>query len=197
MTRLEQMGLWAMLACGLLATAPAPCHAEALPPAVAQDAHDGAHDFDFLIGAWKAHLKKRLNPLTGSTTWVEYDGTSVTHKLLDSAANFEEFQVANPAQKLSIHAQTLRLYNPQSHQWSIFGLDIHQGTLGLPATVGHFTDGRGELFDQEEWKGQWIQVRYQWTHPDATTAHMEQSFSTDGGKTWEVNWICELTRAGA
>jgi hypothetical protein len=27
-----------------------------------------------------------------------------------------------------------------------------------------------------------------------TAARMEQSFSDDGGKTWEVNWICELSR---
>jgi hypothetical protein len=26
-------------------------------------------------------------------------------------------------------------------------------------------------------------------------ARMEQSFSADGGKSWEVNWICELSRA--
>jgi len=25
---------------------------------------------------------------------------------------------------------------------------------------------------------------------------MEQAFSTDGGKTWEVNWVCELTKVG-
>lgn len=26
----------------------------------------------------------------------------------------------------------------------------------------------------------------------ARLARMEQAFSADGGKTWEVNWICEL-----
>ena len=28
------------------------------------------------------------------------------------------------------------------------------------------------------------------------TAHFEQSFSDDGGKTWEVNWITDQTRVG-
>jgi hypothetical protein len=69
--------------------------------------------------------------------------------------------------------------------------------MDLPPTVGRFTDGRGELYDQEEWRGQWIQVRFVWTHPDANNAKMVQSFSTDGGKTWEANWICEETREGA
>src|SRR5687767_4679977 len=34
---------------------------------------DGQHDFDWEIGTWKTHLKRRLRPLTGSNEWVEYD----------------------------------------------------------------------------------------------------------------------------
>ena len=148
---------------------------------------DGAHDFDFLINGWKAHLRRRLDPLTGSNTWVDYDGTSVTRHVLDSNANLEAFDVDSPASHLHIHAETLRLYDIKTHQWSIYLLDVTKGTLGLPATVGAFTNGRGR----------WIEVRYAWTHSGPSEAHMEQAFSTDGGKTWEVNWICELTRVGA
>jgi hypothetical protein len=36
--------------------------------------HDGAYDFDFLIGNWKAHVRRLPDRLVGSTTWVEYDG---------------------------------------------------------------------------------------------------------------------------
>lgn len=35
---------------------------------------DGQKDFDFEIGTWKTHLKRLLNPLTGSNDWVEYEG---------------------------------------------------------------------------------------------------------------------------
>ena len=38
---------------------------------------DGQHDFDFEMGTWKTHLKRLLHPLTGSTTWVEYEGATV------------------------------------------------------------------------------------------------------------------------
>jgi hypothetical protein len=31
-------------------------------------ARGGQHDFDFEIGTWKTHLRRLLNPLTGSTT---------------------------------------------------------------------------------------------------------------------------------
>jgi hypothetical protein len=158
---------------------------------------DGAHDFDFLIGSWKAHLRRRLDPLSGSDIWVDYDGTSVTRHVLDSNANFEAFDVDSPASHLHIHAETLRLYDIKTHQWAIYLVDVTKGTLGLPATVGVFTNGRGEFFDQEQWRGRWIEVRYAWSHVDPGEAHMEQAFSTDGGKTWEVNWVCELTRVGA
>jgi hypothetical protein len=158
---------------------------------------DGLHDFDFLIGEWKAHLRKRLNPLTGSIKWVEYDGTSRTHKLWDDRANTEEFEVEGPEDKRHIKAQTLRLYNPETREWSIYLVDAAKGTLSLPPTIGHFTDGRGEFYDYEEFNGRWIFVRYVWTSPSPNSATMVQSFSADGGKSWEANWICELTREKA
>lgn len=153
---------------------------------------DGSHDFDFLIGNWKAHVRRLPDRLVGSTRWDTYSGISNHHKLLDSNANFEEFDVNGPAGHL--RAQTLRLYNPETRQWSIYLVDVDKGTLGLPPVVGQFTGKRGEFYDQELWKGRAIYVRYVWLDISPQSARMEQSFSDDGGKTWEVNWICELTR---
>jgi hypothetical protein len=155
---------------------------------------DGSHDFDFLIGDWKAHVRRLPDRLVGSNVWVEYDGISNHKKLLDSNANFEEFDVSSPDKKLRIKAQTLRLYNSESHQWSIYLVDLDKGTLGLPPVVGQFDGNRGEFYDQEDWKGRAILVRYVWLNISPKSARMEQSFSADGGKTWEVNWICELSR---
>jgi hypothetical protein len=165
---------------------------DAPPPVTAQ--HDGAHDFDFLIGNWKAHVRRLPDRLNGSTNWIEYDGISNHKKILDSNANFEEFEVDNPQKHLHIKAQTLRLYNSESHQWSIYLLDVDKGVLSLPPVVGQFTGNRGEFFDQEDYKGRAILVRYVWLNISPRSARMEQSFSPDGGKTWEVNWICELSR---
>ncbi len=155
---------------------------------------DGSHDFDFLIGDWKAHVRRLPDRLNKSNVWIEYDGFSNHKKLLDSNANFEEFEVTSTDKKLHIKAQTLRLYNPASHQWSIYLVDLDKGNLALPPVVGGFTGNRGEFFDQEEYKGRAIFVRYVWLNISPKSARMEQSFSPDGGKTWEVNWICELSR---
>jgi hypothetical protein len=162
-------------------------------PQLAQP-HDGGHDFDFLIGEWKAHVRRLPDRLVGSNVWIEYDGISRHKKILDSNANFEEFEVDNPEKHLHIKAQTLRLYNPDSRQWSIYPVDVAKGTLSLPPVVGEFTGRRGEFYDQEEYRGRAILVRYVWSDISPKSARMEQSFSPDGGKTWEVNWICELTR---
>ena len=183
------MTIWAAAILALLAPAPA---GQDAPSVTAATQRDGGHDFDFLIGDWKAHVRRLPDRLVGSTAWVEYDGISKHHKLLDSNANFEEFDVAGPAGR--IKAQTLRLYNPASRQWSIYGLDLDAGLLPMPATVGGFTGKRGEFYDSEAWKGRMILVRFVWLDLGPHAARMEQSFSDDGGKTWEVNWICELTR---
>ena len=155
---------------------------------------DGSHDFDFLIGNWKAHVSRLPDRLNNSNVWVEYDGISNHKKILDSNANFEEFEVTSTDKKLHIKAQTLRLYNPTSHQWSIYLVDVDNGTLGLPPVIGQFNGDRGEFFDQEDFKGHAILVRYVWLNISPTASRMEQSFSPDGGKTWEVNWICKLSR---
>ena len=143
---------------------------------------DGSHDFDFLIGDWKAHVRRLP------------DRISNHHKLLDSNANFEQFEVTSTDKKLHIKAQTLRLYNPATRQWSIYLVDLDSGTLDTPPVVGGFTDKRGEFFHQETLKGRTILVRYVWLDLSPQSARMEQSYSSDGGKTWEVNWICELSR---
>ncbi len=165
--------------------------AVAQPPAAPQ--RDGLHDFDFVVGHWHVHLRKLAHPLTGANDWVEYTGTSVMTRIWGGRANMEEFDVTSLDGKLRIEAQTLRLYNPKTGQWSIWLAKAAEGQLLLPATIGSFKDGRGEFHDWEEFDGRSILVRYVWTQPTRTTARLEQSFSPDWGKTWEVNWICDLS----
>jgi hypothetical protein len=155
---------------------------------------DGQRDFDFEIGTWKIHLQRLLHPLTGSTTWVEFDGTSVTRKVWDGRAQLEEFETDSPAGG-HIEGMTLRLYDPQTRQWSLYWATSKSGTVGLP-TIGEFKDGRGEFYDAEPSgpNGRAILVRFVWSKTNTNSPHFEQSFSEDGGKTWEVNWITDQTR---
>jgi hypothetical protein len=153
---------------------------------------DGQHDFDFEFGSWKIHLKRLVHPLTGSTTWVEFDGTSVTRKVWDGRAQIEEFETDSAAGG-HIEGLTLRLYNPKSHQWSLYWANSKDGTLVVPR-IGEFKNGRGEFYAQDTFNGKAIFVRFIWSNTDTNMPHFEQSFSEDGGKTWEVNWITDQTR---
>jgi hypothetical protein len=180
-----------LILCGLLVV---PLRAQTVSDPANLPQRDGSHDFDFLIGDWKAHVRRLPDRLNNSNVWVEYDGISNHHKVLDSNANFEQFEVTSVDKKLHIKAQTLRLYNPETRQWSIYLVDVDNGTLDVPPVVGGFTGKRGEFFHQEILKGRTILVRYVWLDLSPKSARMEQSYSPDGGKTWEVNWICELSR---
>src|SRR5215470_16390344 len=78
-------------------------------PAPTPAPRDGSRDFDFEFGSWKTRLKRLLHPLTGSTTWVEYEGTSVVRKIWNGRANLLELDVSGPAGR--IEGLSLRLYN--------------------------------------------------------------------------------------
>ncbi|HTD30077.1 MAG TPA: hypothetical protein VK650_00840 [Steroidobacteraceae bacterium] len=165
--------------------------APAQPPASATDARGGEHDFDFEIGTWKTHIRRLQHPLSGSSSWVEYEGTSVVRKIWGGRANLVELQVAGPAGH--IEGLSLRLYNPVSHQWSLNFSNSASGTLG-PPTIGEFKNGRGEFYDQESFGERAILVRFVIKDISADSCRFEQAFSADGGKTWEVNWIATDTR---
>jgi len=161
---------------------------------VASDERDGQHDFDPLIGKWKYHLKRRLNPLTGSNEWVELNGTGECFKIWDGRSQLDTIVVDGTSGPVThIEGLTLRTYNPQSHQWRLYWANSKTGIID-PPQVGEFKNSRGEFFAQDTINGKTILVRFAWTNMTTDTPHFEQSFSDDGGKTWEVNWITDQTR---
>ena len=152
---------------------------------------DGAHDFDFDFGAWKTHSSRLLHPLSGSSTWSDMDGITVVRKVWDGRANLAEFKADGPAGRIEL--LSLRYYNPTARQWSLAFATPKGGTLSIPC-VGEFRNGRGDFYDQEEFNGKYILVRFSIWKITEDTAQSEQAFSADGGKTWEVNWVNKYTR---
>lgn len=160
-------------------------------PPTASVMRDGQHDFDFNIGTWKTHVSRLQKPLTGSTTWVEYDGISVVREILSGRASLFELTADGPAGHLE--GAGLRLYNPQSHQWSLNWTSGKTGVLGVP-TIGEFKDGRGVFVDQESFNDRVILVRNSFMDITPNSARFEQTFSDDGGQTWETNWVMTFAR---
>ena len=161
------------------------------PAATAPTLPDGEHDFDFEIGVWKTHLLRRLHPLTGSQTWVDYDGTTTVRPVWGGAGNLVELVVDGPAGHFE--GLSLRLYNPQTRQWALNFANRSDGQIVAP-TTGGFRDGRGEFYQQDTLNGRAIFVRFIITRRSKDAIHFEQAFSADGGRTWEVNWVADDTR---
>ena len=152
---------------------------------------DGQKDFDFHIGTWKTHVRRLVKPLTGSSTWVEMNGTTVVRKVWNGRANLVELEADSPSGHFA--GLSLRLYNPQSRQWSLNYANANDGALS-ESTIGEFKNGRGEFYSQEPYNGRTILVRFVISDITKNSARFEQAFSDDGGKTWEVNWIATDTR---
>ncbi len=177
----------ALVACGLLLAAPSDGQpARPVPPTLG-----GPHDFDFEFGDWKCHLSRRLHPLTGSNTWVEYDGTSIVRPWWNGKANVGELELDGSAGH--IEGMSIRVYNPTTHQWGVTFANSAQGQLGV-AMTGGFQNGSGEFYDQETLNDRAIFVRFVFSDITARSFRLEQAFSDDGGKTWEANWIAKFTR---
>jgi hypothetical protein len=153
---------------------------------------DGQHDFDFDIGTWKTHTSRLQHPLTGSKTWIEMEGTTVVRKIWNGRGNLAVLESDGPTGHLEL--LSLRLYDPQAKQWSLNFATSKVGTISVPM-IGEFNNGRAEFYDQEPFNGRTIWVRFTMFPISPNSAQSEQSFSDDGGKSWETNWINKYTRS--
>jgi hypothetical protein len=154
--------------------------------------HDGQHDFDFNFGVWNSHIRRLLHPLSGSTESMELTGTVTVRKVWGGKAALEEIEADGP--KGHWEGLTLFLYNPKAHQWSQSFFNSATVEPSQPL-IGSFKDGRGELFSQDTLNGRTILVRGTWADITPNSHRYEESYSDDGGKTWETAFSASLTRA--
>ena len=155
--------------------------------------HDGARDFDFWMGAWRVQNRRLRERLKGSTEWDEFQATSFARPLLGGIANEDEFR--GDFKGLFI-GMSFRFYDPATRTWAIYWADSRRGVLE-PPVYGWFSGNVGHFEGDDVFEGRPIRVRFLWSRIDTPHPRWEQAFSTDGGQTWETNWIMEMTRATA
>ena len=90
---------------------------------------------------------------------------------------------------------TLRLFEPKTGLWRIWwASSVGSGLLDEPV-VGRFEeDGIGRFECDDILEGVHFRVRYDWHVIDTDTLRWEQSFSFDGRRNWESNWVMDSTR---
>lgn len=153
---------------------------------------DGRNDFDFLIGTWKVHHRRLKERLKESSEWEEFEGDTVDRKILNGLGNMDEniiYRETGP-----IHAVTMRLFDPQAQEWSLYWATGISGILEVPM-IGGFKHGLGEFYSQEVFEGRHIFSRFIWSEITTASCKWEQAFSADGGQTWETNWVMDFERA--
>lgn len=155
----------------------------------------GPHDFDFLAGRWSVKHRWLKARLAGSAEWVECDGTMQLWPTMGGEANIDDNVINRPDG--AYRAMSIRAYDPKTRQWSIWWVD-GRGPSGPidPPVRGGFTDGLGLFLSNDTLNGKPIVCRYTWSGVTPTTAHWEQAYSPDGGRTWETNWHMAFTRVG-
>jgi hypothetical protein len=121
------------------------------------------------------------------------DGITTVRALFGGSGNVAEYKASGSAGQVELVA--LRLYHSKSGQWSIHFATPGVGVLSTPYGTGEAHDGRIVFYDQEDYDGRQILVRFSIWRTGPNTAQSEQAFSTDGGQTWETNWINRYTRA--
>jgi hypothetical protein len=153
----------------------------------------GLHDFDFLVGRWQVHHRRLREMLSDEREWVEFEGTSVVQKVLGGYGIMDDNVIELPDGPY--RGAGIKSFDARTQTWSIWWLDGRSPLGPLdPPVRGGFQDGTGMFFADEILKGKPIRVRFTWSVITPTTCHWEQAFSTDGGATWETNWLMDFRR---
>jgi hypothetical protein len=151
------------------------------------------HDFDFLVGHWQAHHRKLKHRLANSHEWTEFEGTLFNQPLMGSYSNVDD-TVLNVS-GVPYRGVALRSFDPKTQQWSIWWLDSSAPSDRLdPPMVGSFHNGVGIFYGDDTANGKRVRARFIWSDITPTSGHWEKADSPDGGKTWETNWVQDITR---
>ena len=159
------------------------------PSPTSKQTPNGAHDFDFLHGHWTLAHRRLKRRHVGSDDWDRFSATATCEPRLGGIANVEE--ITMPERGFS--GMTLRSFDLSTGLWSIWWISSLEGRLQPPVT-GEFCDSVGTFEGEDLDDGRPIRARYVWSDIGPHSARWTQSFSLDGGQTWEVNWVMDFTR---
>jgi hypothetical protein len=149
-------------------------------------------DFDFLMGVWNVRHRYLLKRLAGCHDWIEFDGCCAARKIVDGFGNTDESRIELPGDPY--RGMTLRTWDPDTGQWSIYWLDSRRPGRLTPPVRGGFAKGIGTFHGDDVFERRPIRVRFVWSRIERDKARWEQAFSRDAGTSWETNWIMDFTR---
>jgi hypothetical protein len=159
------------------------------PPGYTLTRTGNVHDFDYFAGGWTTHQRRLKVRGIGSTQWEEFPANLCMTLYLGGMATVDELYL--PTKNSA--GLTLRTFDLEKHQWSIYWVGSSSGRMEAPV-VGGFDGAHGEFYGEDSDNGRPVRVRYMWDKLDANHARWEQAFSYDG-RSWETNWTADFSRS--
>ena len=151
---------------------------------------NSSRDFDFWMGSWRVHNRRLRERLKGSTAWDEFEAAVVARPLLGGVGNEDVYRTDFGG---GFTGMSFRFFDRATQRWSIYWADSRRGTLD-PPVVGGFSGDTGTFEGSDSFEGRPILVRFIWSRVTTAAPRWEQAFSADNGKTWETNWVMEMSR---
>ncbi|MEM9833687.1 MAG: hypothetical protein AAF944_23860 [Bacteroidota bacterium] len=141
--------------------------------------------FDFWVGEWEL-------------TWTDAQGDSQKGynrivKILDNQVIQENFEVIPTSENATaFKGMSLSVYNPRSKQWHQAWTDSQGGYYDF---TGQF-EGEKRMFVTTitNQKGKEVELRMVFRDISAESFVWDWESSTDGGKTWNLNWQIHYQR---
>jgi hypothetical protein len=180
-----------LLAAGVVLPASTPLWAAdtASPPAATLPA---STHWDWLAGNWDVWHERLKERLVGSTEWQAFAGKSAFWSTLAGLGNVDDNSLDLPTGVY--RGLSVRAFDPKTNTWAIWWLDGRNPERIDPPVRGGFRGDEGEFIGQEIYKGTPVTQRFRWHEVRGKRPHWDQAYSTDGGKTWEINWRNYFTR---
>lgn len=156
-------------------------------------ADSGAGGFDFLHGSWRVHNRKLRNVADRTCTeWIEFEGRSEVTPILFGGGNFDRMIVDSPPDGAAFEGDTLRIFDPESGEWSIWWTSTRvPGKLDIPVR-GRFDGDQGIFECDDEVAGHPIVTRFEWFAGEQP--QWQQSFSYERGVFDPPNWAMTFSR---
>jgi hypothetical protein len=192
-SRVRKAGILAWAACavlgGLAGSALAGEPDARLPPGYTMTRTGDQHDFDYFAGGWTTTQRRLKARGVGSNEWEEFPATLCMSLYLGGLATVDELYFPTKGWA----GLTLRTFDLEKRQWSIYWVSSASGKLEAPV-LGGFEGNRGEFYGEDIDNDRRVKVRYTWNKLDHEHARWEQAFSYDD-RTWETNWTADFARA--
>lgn len=143
-----------------------------------------ANTFDFWVGKW-------------DLTWTnaqgkEEKGRNHIYKVMDGKVIQENFEALEGSMK-GYKGMSISVFNPQSKTWYQTWMDNQSGNINFTGEV----IGDKKIFKtaETETNGQKAQSRMVFYGFTDTGFTWDWEATTDGGKTWKLNWRINYQRA--